>query len=282
MAERAGLGGATVLAFESRMADELAGLLRRHGADPVVVPSVRELPLEQDPAALELVRRLEAGEVDVTILLTGVGVRTLAASVAAVCAPERLASLLRATTLVARGPKPVAALRELGLTADVLAPEPNTWRELLAALDEASPVRGRRVAVQEYGRRNDELVAGLEERGALVLRVPVYRWALPEDTGPLEEAVRRLAAADGGVDYLLFTSATQVDHVLEIAARLGLADAVRAAGDRVVVASIGPICSDALREHGLPVDLEPEHPKMGSLVVALARRGRPLQERKAG
>ncbi len=94
---------------------------------------------------------------------------------------------------------------------------------------------GRRVAVQEYGTSNVDLLAGLEARGARVTAVPVYQWALPEDLGPLEDACRALATKQ--VDVALFTTATQVVHLLQVAERMGAADSVRAAlgrgGDRV-------------------------------------------------
>jgi uroporphyrinogen-III synthase len=168
---------------------------------------------------------------------------------------------------VARGPKPVAALREIGVTPDVVVPEPNTWREILATLDDRLPIGGQHVAVQEYGRSNDELLDGLRARGAEVSQVRVYRWELPQDIGPLQEAVRRTAR--GEIDVILFTSAQQVDHFLEIARRLDLHEQVIAACRRTVIASIGPVCSEALQANGLPVDLEPEHPKMGYLVKAV-------------
>jgi len=274
------LHGLRVLAFESRRATEIADLIRRFGGMPISAPSMREVPLETSPEALEFLRRLEAAAIDIVILLTGVGTRTLAAALADRCPRERLAELLRATTIVARGPKPVAALRELGLTPGILVPEPNTWRELLACLDAQAPVGGRRVAVQEYGRSNAELLDGLRSRGAEVLRVPVYRWDYPLDQGPLRDGVTQLA--DSRVDIALFTSARQVDHVVETAARLGRLDDLLAAARRVVFASIGPVCSEALQAHGLPVDLEPEHPKMGHLVNAVAQRGPALSAAKRG
>ena len=269
-ANRGGLHGSVVVAFESRRAAELANLIRRHGGLPIVAPAMRELPLEEHSAAHTFLSRLERGEVDVVVMLTGVGVRTLAGTLAETCPPERLADLLSTTILVARGPKPVAELRKLGLAPQVRVPEPNTWRELLAAVDAGAPVGGRRMAVVEYGTRNVELLAGLAARGADVLRVPVYRWALPEDRGPLREAVSCLAR--GEADHVLFTSGRQVDHVMQTAEELGLREAVLDAASRTVVGSIGPVCSEALRRHKLPVDLEPEHPKMGHLVVAIARR----------
>jgi len=274
------LHGLRVLAFESRRAVEMAELIRRFGGMPISAPSMREVPLETSQEAVQFLDELEAGAVDVVILLTGVGTRTLIAALAARISAQRFAALLGATIVVARGPKPVAALREIGLTPNVLAPEPNTWREVLAALDASLPVRGRRVAVQEYGRSNAELLDGLRQRGANVLRVPVYRWDYPADPGPLREGVAQFA--DGAVDIALFTSARQVDHVVETAARLGRLDDLLQAAQRVVIASIGPVCSEAIQAHGLPVDLEPEHPKMGHLVNAVAQRARALSAAKRG
>ena len=268
-----GIGGLAVMAFESRRASELEDLIRRHGGVPLVVPAMREVPL-QGGAALDLLRELEAGQIKMVIALTGVGLRTLTER----CPPDRLTAALARTILVARGPKPVAELRKLGLTPQVSVPEPNTWREILATLDAQAPVGGLRVAVLEYGVSNEELISELEHRGADVVRVVLYRWALPEDRGPLRGAVSRLATT--GVDFVLFTSRRQVEHVMLTAGELGLADAVIDRARRMIVASIGPVCSEALRRHGLPVDLEPEHPKMGHLVVAVARRGRELLEAK--
>lgn len=271
-----GLGGLTVLAFESRRAVEMAELIRRRGGTPVSAPSMREVPLGTSPEITAFVRALEMGEVDVVVLLTGVGTRALMAGSGR--ANDEFAALLRRARIVARGPKPVAVLRELGLVPDVVAPEPNTWREVLQALDAQLPVAGARVAVQEYGRTNPELIDGLRARGATVTLVPVYRWEYPEDAEALRAGVRRLAA--GEIDAALFTSARQVEHVIETARRLDCLAALHTASRRVVFASIGPVCSEALQAHGLPVDLEPEHPKMGQLVGALAVRGRALLDGK--
>ena len=272
------LNGLRVLAFESRLSTEIAELIRRRGGEPIVAPSMQEVPLSQNVAAFELLRRLEAGAIDVVVLMTGVGLRTLVAAVASEFPRERVAAALGRATLVARGTKPVAALRELGRQPDLAAPEPNTWREILTTFDAKLPLAGKSVAVQEYGAPNQELIAGLEARGAAVLSVPVYRWALPEDTGPLRGAVRVLC--DGAIDIALFTSRIQVQHFFQVAADEGATERLRAAFARVLIASIGPVCSEALREHGLSADLEPEHPKMGQLVAEAARRGPELLRAK--
>jgi uroporphyrinogen-III synthase len=275
------LAGLRIVAFESRRAAEIEQMLARHGASVAVAPALREVPLAENPAALDFVARLEAGEVDAVVLLTGVGTRALVDAVRGTCPAERLVELLRRVPIVARGPKPVAALRSLGLAATVLVPEPNTWRELLETLDRELPVAGLRVAVQEYGKPNEALVAGLRARGADVLQVPVYRWALPHDLAPLEDAVVRLARAE--VDVAVLTTAVQLDHLLQVAGRAGLReDVLRALRDAVVVAAIGPTAAEALAAAGAPADLVPAHPKLGYLVAAIAEQApRLVAEKRA-
>ena len=252
-------------------------MIARHGGELISAPALREVPLSENAPAFEFARRLGQGEIDVVILLTGVGTRFLAAAIVEVMPKESFARALSAIITVARGPKPIAALRELGVTPTVSVPEPNTWRELLAAVDARVQVQGKSVAVQEYGEENPDLVAGLTQRGASVMRVPVYKWALPVDLQPLREAIAQIIAAR--VHLAVFTTGTQVEHLFRVAGTEQAAS-LQAAFGRVVVASIGPICSDALRQHGINVDLEPEHPKMGHLISTLAERGPALVETK--
>jgi uroporphyrinogen-III synthase len=256
----------------------MAEIIRRYGGEPIIAPSMREIPLSQNSAALDFVQQIEAGKIDLVIFLTGVGTRTLFEAVAGEYPREKLARSFGGVTLVARGPKPVATLKELGLQPTISVPEPNTWREILSVLDSKGSIQGRRVAVQEYGISNPELIAGLEARGAQVLRVPVYRWALPEDTAPLRSALRNVI--DSRVDIALFTNATQVEHLLRVARDEKLEQPLRRAFGRVLVASIGPVCSAALQHFGISTDLEPDHPKMGHLVAALARDGRAILKAK--
>ena len=272
---QSGFAGLRVVTFESRMATSMADLISRHGGVPISAPAVREIPLGDNPAAMEFARELLAGRIDVVVLLTGVGTRALVQVVeTAFPRAEFLAALGRVPTIV-RGPKPHAVLRELGVPITLSVPEPNTWRDLLSALDGSEiAVADRRVAVQEYGVSNPDLIAGLEARGASVMRVPVYRWALPEDTGPLRRAI--MAIIEGQVDVALFTTAIQVTHLLQVAAELGHEESLRSALRGTVIASVGPTCSEALRENGLVVDLEPEHPKMGHLVGTAARHAQVL------
>jgi uroporphyrinogen-III synthase len=271
-----------VLILESRRAREMASLVSTYGGTPVVAPSMREVPLESNTEALEFADRLMRGEIDMVILLTGVGTRALVDLVDRVRGrrDEFIAALSRVRVVV-RGPKPMSVMRELNVPVWLSAPEPNTWREILAALDGKAgdvPLRGLRLAVQEYGVSNPELLAGLEERGAAVTRVPVYQWALPEDIGPLQDGVRALANRE--IDVVMFTTTTQVTHLMQVAGSMHLQDVVRGALDRVVIASIGPTTSEGLRELGVQPDMEPSHPKMGFLVREAAERASELLARK--
>src|SRR5215472_15409372 len=231
--------GLSVLALESRRAREIAKLIEHLGGVPIVAPSVREVALDSNQEALEFARNLTANLVDMVIFTTGVGVKALASAIENVCPREELARRLNDIAIIARGPKPSAALRELGVTVNLTVPEPNTWRELLAVLDqnkEAFPVAGRRVVVQEYGVTNPQLSAALTERGAIITLVNVYQWALPEDLRPLKQAIEAMIGGD--VHVLLVASSVQVRHLFEVAGQMQKADLLHKALASVVIASV--------------------------------------------
>ena len=273
--------GLRVLSLESRRGQEMAKLIASYGGEAMIAPSMREVPLETNTEALAFARKLFDGEFDIVIFLTGVGTRALGRVVETICPLDQYWAALRKVAVVARGPKPIAVLREWNVPIALTAPEPNTWREILRALDENAaslPLQGRRVAVQEYGVSNPDLLAGLAERGAQVTSVPVYEWALPEDTAPLRSAIS--AIGRNKLDVILFTTATQVDHLFRIAAEMKQEDALRRAWPQMLVASIGPTTSERLREFGIEPDMEPAHPKMGYLVSEAAERSAGILRRK--
>ena len=267
--------GLSILALESRRASEMEKLITNQGGKATVAPSMREVPIESNTEAFAFAAKLFAGEFDMVILLTGVGTRYLDKVLATRYPPEAFAHALRRLTVVCRGPKPLAVCREWDIPVAAVAPEPNTWREVLTAIEHRPE---RHIAVQEYGRTNTELLQALHARGAAVTNVPVYQWALPEDTAPLRNAVRQLAQS--AFDAVLFTTATQADHLIEIAEAESLMGPVRQGLDRAVIASIGPTTTEALDSHGIRKDFEPSHPKMGMLVVELGREIQALREKK--
>lgn len=272
------LHGLTVISLESRNQAEMARLLARQGADVIEAPSLREVALDDQAHAIDFGQVLMDGGCDVLVLLTGVGARMLVDAMAMRFERARLVEAMGRAALVCRGPKPVAALKSLGLRPTITAPEPNTWRELLASLDEGLPIAGKRVAVQAYGRVNDDLIRGLEARGGQVRVVPIYAWQLPEDTAPLSRAID--AAIAGEANAILFTSAQQVEHLMQVAG--SRAETLRQVLlERLAIASVGPVTTEALEQHGLTADVHPERPKMGHLARALAERAKGVLARKA-
>ncbi len=273
-----------VLALESRRALELSKLISNYGGLPIVAPAMREVPLESNSEALAFAARLFEGEFDIVLFLTGVGARTLLGVVETTYKRDEYVAALQRVKVVARGPKPVAALREIGITPALTVPEPNTWRELLGALDDAAQsevgvrVNNARVAVQEYGVSNPELLDGLEKRGARVTRVPVYQWALPNDLAPLRAAIQSLA--EGKIDVVFFTTSVQAVHLFQVAAEMNLEKEMRAGLERAMIASIGPTTTEELSRQRIRVDLEPSHPKMGFLVKEAAEQAPEFIRRK--
>jgi uroporphyrinogen-III synthase len=270
--------GKTVLTLESRRGVEMSRLIETYGGKPVHAPAMREVPLSSNPEALKFAEFLLEGRLDAVIFLTGVGARALLNLLEGAYPAEKFFEALRKVCVVARGPKPVAVLREWKVPIALTAPEPNTWREMLQAIDEKKlDLREKNVAVQEYGVSNPELLEGLRERGARVMQVPVYRWDLPEDTGPLRATVDAVIARE--IDAALFTTSVQISHLFQIAEQSGKREALTAGLAKIVKASIGPTTSEALRSYGLAIDLEASHPKMGFLVKEAAEQFAGLAQR---
>ncbi len=269
---RASLQGLKIVSFESRRAKEMVELIRRYGGEAIVAPSMREIPLHENRAALDLLPQLEGDQLDLLILMTGVGMKTLNEVLLTHYPKERIIAALLKTRIVARGPKPTGVLKELGLQPSIIVPEPNTWREVLSTLNASIEIRGQRIAIQEYGIPNKDLMAALQSLGATVVSIPVYRWALPEDLAPLRDAIQRVLRADA--DVALFTNGAQVDHLFEVAAYDKADESLRVAFKGIVVASVGPVCTQVLEQFGLRPDIEPAHPKMGSLIAEVAASAR--------
>jgi uroporphyrinogen-III synthase len=270
--------GLTVLTLENRRGQEISKMIKTYGGKPAHAAAMRELPLDSNSEALQFAEELFGGKFDVVIFLTGVGARAICNVVQTKYSAEQFLEALRKVSVFARGPKPVAVLREWNVPVELTAPEPNTWRELLQEIDRREiDLREKSLAVQEYGISNAELLTGLRERGARVKPVPVYQWDLPEDLGPLRSAIQAVIA--GGIDVVLFTTGMQVIHLFSVAEQDGMKDALKAGLERVVNASIGPTTSEVLRSYGLSVDLEASHPKMGFLVKEAAEQSHALLAR---
>jgi uroporphyrinogen-III synthase len=260
--------GLHVLSLESRRAKEMETLIVRAGGIPFVAPSVVERSLESGDEGVRFLEQLEAGAFNMVVCMTGAGLALLRDQVAAAAEVGRLSAALAKVTLVARGPKPLPVLRELGLRATVVVPELNTWKE---TVDVVAARPERRIAIQEYGRPNPEMYQALEQLGAQVTPVVVYRWDTPADLEPLRTAARGLAQRE--FDVVLFTSSIQFDHLMKIAMSLGVrAEVESCLGEWTAVASVGPVMTTALIAAGIPPDIVPDHPKMAALVKAASER----------
>ena len=267
--EKAGFGGRTVLSLESRRAGDIAVLIEKSGGRALVAPATREVVSSRSEDVSRFVTTLLQGKIDLVIFLTGVGTRALVRAAEPFCPRDKLVSALGKIKIVARGPKPVAPLRELGVPITWLVPEPNTWREILQLLDANHvPLQERLVAVQEHGVPSKDLLEGLQQRGAEVMPIHVYDWALPEDVAPLRNAIKSII--DGKVDLVLFTAAVQVHHLLQVADQMGVRGSLIDSLRKAKIASIGPVTSEALAEYELKAAMEPTHPKMGFLVKEAA------------
>ena len=275
----ANFNGLRVAALESRRADEMARMIERHHGQAFVSPSMQERPLDSNHDALNAAKSIMTGAIDVAIFLTGVGFEYFMAAVHRQVDEARLLAALTDITTLARGPKPVAAMKAVGLTPDLVVGEPNTWRELLGVIDEQLVISNQNILVQEYGQPNPSLIAGLEARGGRVIPLAVYRWELPDDTGPLRDNVQAIARAER--EIVLFTSAQQVAHALQVAREEDCEAAFRAGMGQAVVGSIGPTTTEALQQHDLQRDFEPARPKMGHLVQTAATLGPDLHRRKS-
>ena len=258
-----------MLAFvEARLPDQMASLVERHGGVPYSAPVLQEVYLKDSPEVQQLVEDICAGGVDVAVLLTGVGTRALVETAVAMGRQDEFLGSLDQLTVIARSPKPARVLRQFKIHIDIMPPEPFTSNDLVEAIRDMD-LSGKKVAVQHYGGPNSFLVKTLKERGANVREVTLYTWGLPEDEGPVLKLVE--AIEQGKIDAIAFTSQPQVPNLLDIAGHAGKAESLlRSLNGPLVVASIGPVCTRRLRDLSIKVDVEPEHPHMGNLVMAVA------------
>jgi uroporphyrinogen-III synthase len=268
------LDGRTVVLLEARMGEEAAALVRKFGGRPYRVPAVREV--DSTDEAGPFIEALHCGSLSVVVFLTGVGVSALLREADRRGCLQATLAALRLTTIVCRGPKPVAVLKQHQVPVHIIAAEPWTTKELLDAL---APVdlEGRTVALVHYGEPNAVFAAALSARGALLEELSLYEWKLPDDVEPLQLLVKELV--DGRMDAIAFTTQIQCRHLFRVAAELGLCERLaRALNDNAVVAAVGPVCAEALRVFGVTPNVVPVRPKMGPMIAALADYFRPAEE----
>ncbi|MGH3978739.1 MAG: uroporphyrinogen-III synthase, partial [Pseudonocardiaceae bacterium] len=254
------LAGYTVGVTAARRAEELGSLLERRGAVVLHAPAIRIVGLPDDTELHEVTRQLIDTPPDVAVVTTGIGFRGWVAAADGWGLGEELVEVLRGATLLARGPKSRGAIRAAGLT-DAWSPPSESSAEVLDHLLEAG-VDGVRVAVQLHGEPLPDVVDALTCAGADVVQVPVYRWAPPEDLGPLDRLVE--AVLDGEVNAISFTSAPAAASLLRRAGELGVVDALLARLRRdVLAACVGPVTAGPLVARDVPT-VQPERARVGA------------------
>lgn len=255
-----------VAILETRTGEHLGELIARRGAVPLLAPALEEVPDVDPQAVTALLERWRAEPFKLVIFQTGVGTRGLFQATDAQGATAELLQLLEAVVVVVRGPKPTGELHGRRVRIDLRAASPFTTDTVLAVIADV-PLAGAAVLVQRYGATNQQLRDALEARGARVDEIATYRWALPSDIRPLTMLLDALAA--GQVDAVVVTSAVQIHNLAAVANAQGHGDALAGWMNGLVVASIGPVCSRALREHGITPTVEASPPKLGPLLIAL-------------
>jgi uroporphyrinogen-III synthase len=255
-----------VAILESRLGKELASLVARRGGVPFHAPALSELPDLDLGAIRALIESLQAGPAKLFIFQTGVGTKALFAATDGLGLTEGFLRILEQGIVAVRGPKPAGALRTRKVRIDLGALDPFTTREILDSIKDID-LKGQRVIIQRFGAVNAELDRALEARGAQVAEIPTYRWSLPADTARLEALVGALERDE--MQAAVFTNAEQVRNLFLVAERMKKKDELRAALNRTLVASIGPVASAALVAAGVKVGLEASPPKLGPLISAL-------------
>ena len=239
---------------ECRELDLLARMLEREGAVAVRCPlvAIRDAP---DSAPIEAwIRRIIAGECDDLILYTGEGVRRLVSFAERAGLKDDFVAALGRVRKITRGPKPVRALREIGLSPDLAAKVPTT--DGIIAAVEGEALRGRLISVQIYGQEpNLKLVAFLEAQGAMIDLVAPYMYSSQADDHRVAALIRELG--EGRIEAIAFTSSPQIQRLADVAEKTDLATTLRQGLARTKVAVIGPVAADALARLGVSPDAMP-------------------------
>lgn len=263
----ASLHGKVIAITEARRSEELANLITKLNGTPYVAPSVREVPTKDRGPARAVLDAICRNEIQLIIFLTGVGARAFLALAEEDGRRESLLQALQQMFVIARGPKPVAVLREVGVRIDFV-PEKPTSEGILSGIERRS-VQGTHVAIQLYGEENPFLVDALKQRGAVVHEIPLYEWTLPLDRQPMVRLIHDLLA--GKIDVIAFTSSPQIKNLFKVADQLTLRQPLgMALRQNVTVAVVGPVCEAALAAERIRPAVQPEKPTMGALIHAIA------------
>lgn len=261
------LAGFTIGVTADRRADEQMRLLASRGAECVHGPVIKTHPLGSEADLRIATASLIEQPPDIVVLTTGLGVRGWLEAADADHLGDDLRSVFEVAELFARGPKAVGALATAGFEVAWHAPKAR-YDDVVEVLAERG-IQGARIAVQLDGAGAISLCERIAALGADVVRVPVYRWSLPEDTTAAERLIR--GVVDRRIDALTFTARPAVENFFEIASFVGLVDEViEAVTTDVEVYCVGPVCATGFTDLDLDVARVPERHRLGALVQMVA------------
>jgi uroporphyrinogen-III synthase len=248
------LEGRTVALAEGRQLEELAQMLEKEGAIPLRCPMVSILDAPDPAPVLAWLRELIADRFGWVVLMTGEGLRRLLGFAERADLRDAAIAALARTRTMTRGPKPVRALKEVGLAPTKVAEAPTTDGVIATLKQEA--LQGTTVGVQLYDEANPALVQFLEGAGAMVQVVQPYVYAPAADADRVADLVGRMAR--GEVHVIVFTSSPQVDRLYEVVTERHLEPDWKQGLERTRVAAVGPVVAENLRHRGARVDICPE------------------------
>jgi uroporphyrinogen-III synthase len=178
-----------------------------------------------------------------------------------------LAALAKVKTIT-RGPKPVRALKEIGLAPYKIAAAPTTDGVIETLKHES--IRDLDVAVQLYSESNPPLTEYLASVGARAHTVSPYVYAPSADASKVVDLIEQMAT--DRVDCVVFTSSPQVDRLVEVAAEHKFEPALREGWMRTKIAAVGPVVKEKLLAVGARADVMPEQGfQMKNLVQHIKR-----------
>lgn len=255
MSEQESLKGRLIALPETRQLDVLAAMLEKRGARVLRCPLVSILDATDPEPVNRWLRRCIESPCDDFIILTGEGIRRLRGFAARLGVEAQWIESLRGMRKLARGPKPGRALQEMGLKPELQAAQPTT-EGVIATLD-GLDLSGRRVAVQLYGEDpNEKLMNYLSGRGVEADAVAPYRYASQSDDQQVESLIAGLGS--GAIDAIAFTSSPQYRRLVEVADKKGLREQLSKGLAKTVVAAVGPVAAEIMRQDGVRVDMIPE------------------------
>jgi uroporphyrinogen-III synthase len=254
MAEALPLTGRTIALAETRQLDELAQMLEKEGATPLRCPMFSILDNPEPGPVVAWLRELSAGKLHLIVLMTGEALRRLLGFADRARIRADVVAALGRTRVLTRGPKPVKALKEVGLAPTLVAQQPTT--EGVIATLRAEKLQGLVVGVTLYGEPNPDLVRFLEGAGAKVHAVLPYIYAPASDAEHVANLVTQMEK--GAIAALVFTSSAQVDRLFEVVREKHLEAALKTGLERTRIAAVGPVVAETLKEKNARVDICPE------------------------